>query len=143
MKYTRQPQRHRGTEKTRRGSLFSSSLLCASVPLWLPLFAFLAGCSRQVTTTTASSAKLADPIEEVTETAREMIRKSSDATASRRLVDQLNASLTRAGLTRKPEVMSDADKQVLKSEYLLQDDEVAEVARQEFTPLDAHYLDET
>ncbi len=81
-------------------------------------------------------------MDEITDTVRETVRKTGDPTATRRLVEQLNAALGRGGLARKPEVLSDADRQVLKSEYQLQDDEVAEVARQEFTPLDNHYLDE-
>ena len=58
-------------------------------------------------------------------------------------IDHLNSSLTGATSERKPQPLSADQRAALKSQYGLSDAEVAEVARPEFTPLDAYYLDET
>jgi hypothetical protein len=107
----------------------------------------VAGCNRQPASPSVAATKQADPTEEMVEAVRETLRKPADINTCRRLVEQLNVYLGRSDRVRKPEPLSPADRTALVKEYSLvaekETDEVAEVARPEFTPLDAHYLDET
>jgi hypothetical protein len=113
--------------------------------LWLAALAAaaLAGCSGPVASTSAMAIKQADPTEEMVDSVRETLRKPYDQAASRRLVEQMNVYLGRSGVTRKPEPLSAAEREFLEKDFALRPEEVAEVSRPEFTPLDANYLDET
>jgi hypothetical protein len=105
--------------------------------------AALAGCSRQPAGPSVTATRQADPTDEMVDAVRETLRKSSDVGACRRLVEQLNVYLGRPNIGRKPEPLSAAERAALEKEFALKPEEVAEVGRPEFTPLDAHYLDQT
>lgn len=116
-----------------------STLLCTSA-LGLIL---LAGCNRPAATPSAATKTQADPAEALTDTVSQAFRKTGDVKSYRQLVEHLNSSLSGGAIERKPQPLTAEQRAALKSECGLTDAEVAEVARPEFTPLDAHYLDET
>src|SRR5437016_1012748 len=116
---------------------------CLKWLVLLPVLAALAGCGGRRTAASAVATKQADPTNEMVESVRDTLRKSSDVAACRRLVEQLNVYLGRTGLTKKPEALTPAERSFLEKEFALHPEEVAEVGRPEFTPLDAHYLTET
>jgi hypothetical protein len=103
----------------------------------------LAGCGRQSTGPKQAATKQADPYAELTQSAQETFRKSGDLATCRSLVEQLNRYLGRGDPVKKPEALPGAREALLKNELSLTDEEVAEVGRQEFTPLDAYWLHET
>ncbi|HEY1377854.1 MAG TPA: hypothetical protein VGF55_13730, partial [Gemmataceae bacterium] len=113
---------------------------------WLAagLIVALIGCgSRPTTAPTLTAGKAADPADEIADTVRDELRKSADQQTARRLVDQLNNYLARAAADRRPAPLSAAERSLLQSDFTLRPEEVAEVGRAEFTPVDSYYLDET
>jgi hypothetical protein len=101
------------------------------------------GCNRPAATPSSAAKTQADPAEALTDTVAQSFRKSGDAKAFRQLVDSLNSALSGGNIERKPQPLSPEQRAALKTEYGLTEPEIAEVARPEFTPLDAYYLDET
>jgi hypothetical protein len=116
------------------------SLLFRTTALGLIL---LVGCNRPAATPTSAAKAQADPAEALTDTVSQAFRKSGDAKAYRQLVESVNVALSGGKIERKPQPLTAEQRAALKSEYGLSDSEAAEIARPEFTPLDAYYLDET
>lgn len=112
--------------------------------LTLSVLAALAGCSpRPAATISQTVGKAAEPADELGESVRDQLRRSVDPATCRRLIDQLNGYLPRAGADHRPAPLSAGERVVLEKEFALRSEEVAEVARSEFTPVDANYLDES
>lgn len=103
-----------------------------------------AGCnSRPTAAQTAAAVKDTDPADELTQSVRDELRQSADQATCRRVVDVVNSYLPRLPADRRPAALSAAEKTVLDSELGLRPEEVAEVARGEFTTVDAYYLEES
>ena len=103
----------------------------------------LAGCNRPAATPSSAAKTQADPAEALTDTVSQAFRKTGDVKAYRQLLDYVNSTLSGGTIERKPQPLTAEQRAALKAEYGLSEAEVAEVARPEFTPLDAYYLDET
>lgn len=102
------------------------------------------GCQRTpvVTTPPPVPTKAKPAADELADTVREAVKKSSDIGACRRLVESLNAALARPDAPHRPEALSPARREFLSKEFALTPAELNEVGRVEFTPLDAYFLDE-
>lgn len=123
----------------RRGAwpLFGLALLLAGL-------AFLAaGCGGPPAAPSSTSSQSADagPQVDVFAALQEEIRKSSDATAYRGVIQQLNDHLARTA-QEKPPPLAEASRQLLAERFHLEPDELAEVANPNFSLLDAHYLEQ-
>jgi hypothetical protein len=70
----------------------------------------------------------------------DLMRDSFDYEGFRAAVGQLNVYVENSA-SDKPPVVTTEERQVLLKQYLLDDDELAEVSHTTYTPLDAHYLD--
>src|SRR5438876_423883 len=102
----------------------------------------LVGCnSAPVSSAKVVKAKAA-PAEELADTIHETLQKSSDLAACRRLVEQLNVALARPGAALKPDPLPADLKVTYAKELGLTPQEIEEIARGEFTPLDAAALEE-
>ncbi|HEX4590935.1 MAG TPA: hypothetical protein VH120_13445 [Gemmataceae bacterium] len=114
-------------------------------PQWLALglCAALIGCnSRPPATTVQQVAKQDDPIEELGQSIRDDLRKPPDPAVARRVVEQLNNQLSRSGADRRPAPLAPAERARLQKERGFLPNEAAELARAEFTAVDAYYIDE-
>jgi transglutaminase-like putative cysteine protease len=110
----------------------------------LAIVAVASGCNSPPAATTArTGGAQPDPTAELVESIREDLRKSPDPPTSRRLVEQLNSYLPRASAERRPAPLSAEERTVLQRDFALRPEEITQVARSEFTPVDAYYLDET
>jgi hypothetical protein len=114
---------------------------------WFCLISFVSaaiiGCNpRPAAVVTKASFKEIDPAADLADSVREQMRKSTEATTSRRLVEMLNNYLPRLSADRRPATLSAVERSMLESEFALQPREVAEVARAEFTAVDGYYFDE-
>jgi hypothetical protein len=102
------------------------------------------GCnSQRAANSKQTVVKQLDPADELVESVREDLRRSPDQGASRRLVDQLNGNLPRLDPERRPKPLSAEDRTVLERDFALRPEEIKQVARSEFTSVDAYYIDET
>jgi hypothetical protein len=110
--------------------LFPFALLCL-------LAAF--GCAKVIHTasTGSSTVQADDTLESVSET----LRRGADIDACRTVVQQLNKYLDRHPDARPASLAAD-EKELLRTQYGLDAGELAEVASEVFTPLDAHYLEQ-
>lgn len=72
---------------------------------------------------------------------RETVRKEHKADTFKTAVAQLNVYLGRPG-DSKPAPASSSEREILTDKLHLGDDELKEVLREDFSPLDAYYLDE-
>ncbi len=114
-----------------------------SLVLAAGMLAALAGCnSRPAATTSQTEGKPADPADELVESIRSDLRRSPDPAGCRRLVDQLNGYLPRANADRRPAPLSADERTILQRDFALRPEEINQVARSEFTTVDAYYLDE-
>jgi hypothetical protein len=120
--------------------MIPKSVLLVTTSLSLTI---LAGCNRPAATPSQSVKTQADPAEALTETVAQAFRKSGDAKSYRQLVEHLNSSLSGGKIERKPQPLTAEQRAAFKSDCGLSDAEIADVSRPEFTPPDAHYLDET
>src|SRR5262249_5529680 len=68
----------------------------------------------------------------------ETLQKSTDLSACRRVIEQVNASLTRPNSTLKPQALPDELKEQFAKDLALTPRELDEVARGEYTPLDSY-----
>src|SRR5262245_55268707 len=73
---------------------------------------------------------------------RDTLRRDDKLESCKTAVAQLNVYLARAS-DSKPAPLTEAQKQFLATQLRLTPDESKEVAREEFTGLDAHYLEES
>ena len=122
---------------TIRARLFVSATLLALVAV--PAILVMVGCAdrpKPVSKKT-SIGPVVDPWDELIET----VRKDHNLDSCKTIVAQLNEMLRR-GDGRKPAPLAPAERDLLKTQLHLTDEEIAEVAREEFSPLDAHYLEE-
>jgi hypothetical protein len=103
-----------------------------------PVLLLSGGCSdRRPTATKPKTATVVDdPLAEI----RDAARKEHSLESCKTIVAQLNEMLRRE--SPKPSPLSSADREMLTNHLNLTEDELAEVAREEFSPLDAHYLEE-
>jgi hypothetical protein len=100
----------------------------------------LAGCGQRTAVTTAKARTAA--VDDTFDVLKDSLRKTDDLGAGRRIVEQINVTLGRSDESPKPEPLSDARRELLAKEFQLSPEELADVARADFTPLDAHYLDQ-
>jgi hypothetical protein len=99
---------------------------------------FATGCPRQPTATRGSGkGEQVDALAAV----RQTVRKDHKPESFRTAVAQLNVYLSRPS-DSKPEAASASERDMLSKQLHLTDDEMKEVVRDDFSPLDAHYLDE-
>src|SRR5260370_13062614 len=97
------------------------------------------GCTpeRPPATKPERPVELDDPLVEV----REAARKDHNALGCKTIVDQLNTLLENAE-ARKPSPLTAAERDLLTKQLRLNDEQLNEVSRENFSPLDAHYLEE-
>jgi hypothetical protein len=81
----------------------------------------------------------ADRPEEAVDVAREALARPT-LTTCRQAVEKMNSYLNRSSSPR-PLALADDQRQLLRTEFQLSDDELAEVEGSTFTLLDGHYLD--
>jgi hypothetical protein len=82
------------------------------------------------------------PAEELADAIHETLQKSTDLPACRRLIEQVNVSLTRPNSALKPQGLPDELKTQYAKDLALTPRELDEIARGEYTPLDAYALEE-
>src|SRR5262249_27344603 len=105
----------------------------------VPAVLFVAGCvdrPKPVSKKTPTTQQI-DPWDELVDT----VRKDPNLEGCKNIVAQLNEMLRR-GEGRKPSPMSQSERDLLAKQLNLTDEEIAEVSREEFSALDAHYLEE-
>src|SRR5689334_4831371 len=101
-----------------------------------------AGCnSRPTAVQTAASMKATDPAEELTQSVRDELRQTADQATCRRVVDILNGYLPRLAADRQIPPLSTADRTLFATELGLRPEEIADVARGDFTTVDAYFLE--
>jgi hypothetical protein len=119
---------------TRDRLLLSAALALVVAPVALVPVA----CDRRPPATKpANSAAPDDPLADV----RDAARKEHDLESCKNIIAQLNEYLRRSE-GRKPAALTPAERDLLAKQLNLTDEEIAEAARDEFSPLDAHYLEE-
>jgi hypothetical protein len=111
-------------------------------PAALTALALLCGChgSKPAATAPSQKSQTVTDAGSPRETVREALR-DPDLANCRSAVAQMNTLFGRQPELRPP-ALSDAERDLLRRELNLQDDELEEAGRPEFTTLDAHYLEE-
>ncbi len=111
----------------------------AAVAIPVAIMSLLTGCpsSRRQATRTSSRRKQEDALAAV----RQTIRKEHKLETFRTAVAQLNIYLSQSN-DSKPSPPSSDERAILSKQLHLTDEEMDEVYRDEFSPLDMHYLEE-
>lgn len=102
----------------------------------------VAGCNSSPATSKPVTKAKAAPAEELADLVQESVQRSNDLTACQHLTEQLNVGLSRPDAKLKPEPLTAEQKAFLAKEAGLTPAELDEIARSEFTPLDAAALEE-
>src|SRR5260370_15196730 len=97
------------------------------------------GCpsARPPVTKPIRSVERDDPLAEI----REAVRKNHHVESCKTIVTQLNVLLELQG-AQKPALPTPAERDLLTKQLRLNDEQLNEVSRQDFSLLDAHYLEE-
>lgn len=116
-------------------------LVCLGFLVALGL-SLVAGCRGRVVTKPAGTGTLkSSSTDEALESARDIFRKEVGLKAYRNAIGKFNTFASRH-LERRPEPLTDAQRDLLTNQVGLQEDELAEIGSATFTLLDGHYLDD-
>src|ERR1700731_2925813 len=99
------------------------------------------GCRRAASVSTGATATISSDEDKVgIASAMEALHRGTDVKACRNALNQLNSFFVRRP-ERKPPTLSDAQRDLLTTQFHLDPDELAETASPNYTLLDAHYLE--
>lgn len=111
--------------------------LTASVGCWI-----LIGCNSAPPSSRPVVKAKAAPTEELADVVQESLQRSNDLAACRHLTEQLNVALARGDARLKSETLTSEQQSLYSKEAGLAPNELAEIGRGEFTPLDAAAMEE-